>query len=71
MSGTWIRIGLTSVGSLVVWFTFMIGAIVTVKSLSERQAINLVGGIGIFAALIIVAVVIIGALWMIFVIGKT
>jgi prolipoprotein diacylglyceryltransferase len=64
MQRPWIRLGLAITGSLVVWFTIMIGAIVVVSSLSRQDAISLMGGIAIFAVLISAALIAIGAIWV-------
>jgi hypothetical protein len=60
----WARVGVAVVASLLVWFAFMIGAIVIVSSLSQQGAINLWGGIAIFAGLISLALIGMGGIWL-------
>jgi membrane protein DedA with SNARE-associated domain len=50
--------------TLTIWFALMTAAIATVQSLSEQGAINLLGGILVFAVLLSLALLVDGYLWV-------
>lgn len=54
----------TLVVTLAIWFALLIGAIATVSTLSAEGAINLLGGIAVFAVLISIALIVDGYLWL-------
>jgi prolipoprotein diacylglyceryltransferase len=64
MDRHWMRLGATIIGSLAVWFAFMIGAIVIVTNLSRQDAITLAGGIAVFGGMISAALAIMALMWV-------